>query len=228
MARAADQGKQYSGWSQSGTLTTGNAESKFSCQGGDKADAQAYTVQVGVQPQKQGMVFLCTAVVEFSVEGNTVRRAISVGNGISITGVGQAVKVTVQDNGPTSFIPSGNDYVVTINISRGTRAGTVQPPFVYIDTELVGASSHLENSIPSGFGITSVNVGVSKNAAADPAPDVQVEFFAGGIGGTLLGTYDPIREPGWFPVPPSADTISFVNFGAAASVHRTLFFGIDG
>jgi hypothetical protein len=232
------------GWSQSGTLTTGENNAAqpgafvnaVSLQA-DFPDCDVYSVQINTKPPSVPLgtlplIFLCGAKIEWAVEGNTITRVVTFLRGITISGVGQAVKVTAFDGTPPALITTPTKYDVSITVSKGLRPDVTHPPTVWDETVSVAGGGVLVispiDTTQTGFGEISVEVVGAKTVAADPAPNLVVQCFAGGVAGTLLKAWNPDTRPGFVPLPPMTDTIQVQNFNGAGHTQVTVTLGIDG
>lgn len=222
------------GWSSSGTLTAGDTDSAVQLQANFDTPG-AYTVQFSVSEYDPATDFpLPIAEVIWSVEGNYVRRVISVSNGISISGVGQGVKVVVRDGAfPTA---PANDYVVGIQVAPGTRPAEQQPPSfapLCAGTDavlrpgvlLVAAGAIITVPIPQNIGAISLyTTAGSTTPVILTEADIQIhQGYTGGVG---VKSYDP-RIAQWVPLAPMATELVFYNL-SAVTVLFSLTFGIDG
>ncbi len=221
------------GWSQSGTLVVGDLLKEVSLQA-NFPEAEYYTVQFNVeQPASNSPDVI--AEVSWTVEGNTVRRRISVGNGTSISGTGAALSVKVRD--ATILGPTGEKYNVSIQVSKGTRPNPGQPVFLraipapgsgtpYIG--VIGPAASIDVPIPQDAGVISANVEIFGVAgAAVGLEQVAVSQLNPLIVGAGFKAYYPLIEVGFVPVFPSATVLRIFNLGPS-TVDVTVLFGIDG
>jgi hypothetical protein len=237
------------GWSKTANLRSFNAGQKDSLQADfdDAGGAGTFTVQFDIfnfDPDIGPINPI--AVLDWSVEGNSVRRVISVSSGTSITGVGSAVKVTVYDDNPNiplAVPPSmPQPYQIGITIAPGVRATTPNPPHfipwitsapgVYLlGVHLLGAASFVDVDVPQGYGVNSVEVifySLTPGSMGDPpSADIAiVQFDSTGVVG--LRRYTPYQRPGWVTLIPQCKKIRIINLGALASVQTSIAFGVDG
>ena len=227
------------GWSASGNLITGDnvkeegLSATFSIPG-------AYTVQFDLEriDPAPNVAIRAEATIARSVEGTTVTRVISVGQGVSISGVGQGVSVRVKDvtcdpaNNPGD---AGFEYRVAITVAPGLRAqGPVPPclnpfprvvPLDVVNLLTVAAGLSTSFDIPQGKGIVSVHVTVVETTNA-PIPDGEATVGQG-AGGIVTSIQDP-RFTDWMPIYPGAETISLSNNSAAGTFQFSVVFGVDG
>jgi len=220
------------GWSKSGDLQTFDklGEASMQC---NFPIAGYYTVQFGISPP-DGIITNpdVTADVTWSVEGNYVRRRLSVGNGVSISGTGQAVSVKARDT--TLLGPSGIKYGIFILVSPGTRPSRMNPPFLRAIVNPAGPVPYLVTipaagtvtvPIPNEAGASSVNVEVNTSAPFDPTQATVVQKGAGIF--LVYKAYMPLVETGFVPLFPSATQIEIINNGATP-IEVCVMFGIDG
>lgn len=230
------------GWARFGTLFTGNSTQSLSMQRNMGSPAGNYTVSFSLKPQAGGVAsnhpIRCEATITFSTAGNDYTRRVVVGNGVSLTGVGDTVKVVVQDatsaNPPGAPAPPNNaPYDVTIQVARGVRGTTGQPPTFTPNPPLVivTAGNQVKVPIPQDVGVLSVGITVVNThlGTAVPAGATRV----GMVQGPLLETYrsyDPV-DFDWIPVPPGTTILTLDN-GLAPGVNTdiafSIAFGVEG
>lgn len=220
------------GWQQSGTLITGDATKFVTLQANFEDEPGDYTVEFGVPspPDAAGSTlgyYNCKADIFWSVEGQTVKRTVTVGNGVSVSGTGQGVKVRMYDASGTIFGPGGDSYVVSAQVAKGTRPNVGKPPTIWnpIFTVLAGGVGVL--AVPQDAGVISVNVQVGALSAAGIPPISNVLIKS--LSGVILTQFDPNAVGAAFvPVPPGAAQVEFDNFSAADNYRVQVNFGIDG
>jgi len=246
-SKASNPGRALSGgWSKSGNMTTGNIQQAVGMQV-EFPHADEYLVQFGIQ---DGLAAFPNAVadIDWSVEGNTVHRTISVSNGAAIAGCGQACKVRIRD---ASIINTGVGYAASVQISRGNRASLEEPatlvpvvpagatasgglnPTIGIISVASGLPPVFNTvNIPQDSGVISVFITAAARGAASvltPLTDAD-GYVVVGAGATLLKII-PISELGrWIPLGPQASQLFFFNTMAAGNPRLTfsLTYGIDG
>lgn len=252
------------GWSATGTMTN-DGQSKaahlqvnFLEREGTPGPSKNYTVQFSVGPTKIRSTQALSpkpvnpiAEIVWSVEGNSVRRLVSVTNGMSVTGVGEAVKVSVSDATLSSFAGQAVDYQVDITVAPGSRASIQQPPTYYPEErEQSGVFAIIGTGPQAAPGVTA-DIVVPQNAGvisyflewlafvqgtealiAVTQTDFYVEELA--AGGQSLKKYSPILINGWVPISPGCSTLRihglFQTIGAlvAWQLNTQVTFGIDG
>lgn len=238
---AADRGDSMAviigknGWQGSEVLTTGNVDRFLQFQANFEKPG-AYTVQFAVTPPDFQTNFaapgfgIYTAIAEISwrVEGGDVRRVVSVANGVSVSGVGQGVKVAIRDT--TTFGAPPRDYTVFAQVAPGTRPSVQQPPtllgFPTFQTINAGGGTATIN-IPANAGVISSEVSIGPVAIAG-FPVIGVLVIQKNGGGQILKEYDPTVESGFVPVAPGCTQIDIVNQNAANNYRIQVTFGIDG
>jgi hypothetical protein len=232
------------GWSQSGTLTPGNKNKQVTLQANfPKTDT--YTIQFNVDRTTfKGIgagasAQFTEALITWSVEGNDVTRKVTIADGVSVTGVGQAVRVVITDNSIIGGSTTASPYVASAQVSKGTRAPSASPP-VYIDPSTIAtqinaiAGTVASFTPPEGIGANSLLItaqyldGAGVPRATAPLGTLTAKIQAGS--GLNMSVYEP-RAAGFVPIPPGATqvTIEIGVTGAAGDVMVvTPIWGIDG
>lgn len=214
------------GWSASGKLEQLNTLREVSLQANFLANPRNYTAQFKLSGDlKRKKV---QAEITWSVEGNSIRRVVTVSDGTSVQGTGQGVNIKVRDIS-TLAIAAGTDpeYIASIQVVPGTRGSTSNPPT--LDTmlaTLIAANSFLDVPVPTDAGVISVAVTVaSPIAAVIPDQQVQVQQIDSTSG--IQNNYDP-RQYFWVPLTPSVTIIRIYNFSLLNAIYAKAVFGIDG
>lgn len=235
-------GVKKQGWSASGTLVgqekwptndTGNREVSLQV---DFPQAGAYTVQFNLTPKLPltNHPVVAEASLLWSVEGNLVQRKVTVGNGTSISGVGQAVKVVVKDRTPATGPQESQEYVVGISVAPGTRANPLVPATIINPTQkrvTVPAAGSVDIAIPQGAGVSSVYIGITSGAGGAPIPDHSVRCILEASGGTTESVFTPADAGGntsWVPVSGGSTTLRIINTNAGFALDASPVFGVDG
>lgn len=235
----------YNGWSASGRLVSKDSNPAVQLQANFQ-DSTPYTVQFSITNLKatDGSTdvgsYNPTAEIVWSVEGNSVRRVVSVINGTSVTGVGQGCRVTVRDQTPTGDSTKEMEYVVSILVAPGVRAANqLQPVLVPLITDpflvtrpgtvFVDGGTAVDIQIPENAGVTSVYITASSLNAGIPIiltdADVQASHTNSAY---VYKEYNPIKYT-WVPIGPGTTTIRLTNYmGPATQVLFNVTFGIDG
>lgn len=237
---------QAGGWSQSGKLVTANSQIGVPLQADfskSKHGAGNYTIQFGLQPPDPDTVIIRPeADISWTVNGNTVRRVVSVTDGLSITGQAEYAKVRLYDAILPGNVPpaiAGEQYIGSINIAPGVRASQQQPPtllpqryFTSVSTEIfilgsisVPAADFVRVPVPQGVGVISVFVTVAiPLGGLVTSADFQVRQSNPVVG--ALKRYFPVGE-GWVSMGSGVTEINLANF-SAGSLNASVVFGIDG
>jgi hypothetical protein len=251
---AEDNMSNYSpggGWQQTQKMKKGGGRSAFTVAADftkpginartklpvDPPGAGAYTVQFGVSGFQAGAgrPYILADIVW--MVGAGIKRTVSVQNGTSLTGVAEAVNVTVRDATPGAA--SAQTYSVTVLISKGNRGVFKQPPYLIpligtapsqtIGHVFVPPSSSVTVDVPDDGGIISLNTNVAWNDSAIVAPILPGEAIVMQFGASALKKYDP-RDQDWVPVVPNLESITLFNnnAGQPAGLMYSIAYGIDG
>jgi hypothetical protein len=223
------------GWSVAGELTTGLAAPTVSLQA--NFEPGDYTIQFNlIMPNTGGAAINVRAValVTWSVEGNQVTRRVNVGNGVSISGNAEGVRVVISDSSDLTFVPlSRIPYVVAATITKGTRPSVEQPPKLYprpggrATYDTLAPAATIVYLIPADAGVISVFVSVAADPAGVNAPIPEQGVQVTQLGGTALAVYDP-RASQFVPLAPGATQIAVTNMTAGQTIVVNCVFGIDG
>ena len=116
-------------------------------------------------PQSPGNgIFDAIAEVTWSTQGSDVRREVSVGNGVSISGTAQAVKVSVYDRTSSLIYPP--DTTTTADFTQPSVGATVNVSVVDSSSFSLGESVFITNggsysvtATPDGTHVTLSNLG---------------------------------------------------------------------
>jgi hypothetical protein len=215
------------GWSKSGTLTSLDQTVKQFMQV-DFPEPGQYTVQftVGSVPRPNSLFRQrAKAVVTWSV-GNSVSRQISLYDGASISGVGQAVKVVMTDD--SVRVAGGPDvnqpYDVSCQVARGTRPSQNQPPTYQFEVETPGATATTV-AIPQGIGAISTYI---QGASDLTGLTVTIDVLDAGGSGLQHWLLDDTSVPQWRPLPPGATSLQFTRSNVFSHPRIAIFIGIDG
>ena len=217
------------GWSQSGTLFTRQPVPIVTMQA-NFPRASMYTVQFSVVPPSAPGVFDATATIQWTVKGNIIMRQCAVANGVSISGTGEAVKVTVADNtGANPLIPIGSPYQVTISATPGSRPSTAITPtlHVFAAAQILGAANSLNIPIPQNAGVTGVMIVASSDTAGS---QVLLEVAeSNGVFTTLTYAVETgVDLPTFVPLTGNGTVLTVQNIDAANAASVQVFFSIDG
>jgi hypothetical protein len=218
--------KPKDGWSQSGTLTQGDAIKTVSFQANFPV-ADYYTLQFNVTaPNDPQVPWIPQALIQWSVEGNTVTRIIDIGNGVAISGAAQGVKVIVSDVSTLGIPADARDYGVSIQCTKGSRPSSANGPTLRAPEgvqSLAGAGS-VKFDIPANSGVKAAMVFVAP--ASNPATPMQALMGIDAVGVVSL-KWNPNENVGWIPVTPGATDIIVENFDAI-SMDISVVYEIEG
>lgn len=174
------------------------------------------------------------AEIKWSVEGNDVRRLVSVVSGMSVTGVGEGIKVSVVDR--STILNPGNgvpyapvNYDVDITCAPGSRASVTQPPtltaqnptdltYSFITTGIANAFV----SVPSDAGVISAYVTAFSDGNILTDADVSVSQLNGALINRVTAP-----NTGWIPLVAGTSTLKLNNL-SAHTILWSVTFGIDG
>lgn len=230
-----DRPKGSLGWQQSGELVTTDHNKSFSMQRNFAPYAGVYTIQFGVIPPTDPLnpssvvAFEAEADISWAVEGGTIRRRVSIGNGVEISAPAQAVNVVVHDVSDPLVSFAGRPYVVFVTCAPGPRASTSQLPTLveFSLNQSIGPASGLIVPVPDGAGAISVEVTIFTDVPGVAlAPNTVVVQQDAGLGTVKL--YDITdKAPLFVPLAPNAISIEVHNFGAVP-IRAQVTWGIDG
>jgi len=172
------------------------------------------------------------AEITWAVEGNTIVRKISVSNGVTISGPGQAVHIVIKDASVISpSLPPhtvlGQKYFVAVTLTPGVRPSDTLPPVLFQANAVLGipAGGAALIDIPQNVGVKSVLVTVA-DVAGNSILEQHAQTGQLGPAGNTMTLYDP-RAFGFFPVLPGAVGIELLNKSGVTLVFSVLF-GVDG
>lgn len=223
-----------SGWSQSGTLTPGVSDRGVPLQvqfeeAGDYT-AQFFISNPNTDPD-DNVIIRPRAEIVWSVQGNDVRRLVDCINGMTVQGVGQAVKIKIYDDsnipaGPLS--PEPQDYIASVQVAKGSRGSVQQPPYYTSDISGLADGATETVQVPINAGAISAMVTVAPQTDGDviPAYGVIVRQTSNSNIIGLLKKYDP-RQSDWVPLAAGANYIQITN-QSGFNIFYQVTFGIDG
>lgn len=237
-------GDAKTGWSVSGNLIVGDTTKQVQLQA-DFATPGEYTLQFNIGPAVgSNTAAVAEATITWSVEGNSVQRRVTITPGLSVSGVGQAVRIQMNDAsvGVAGTIPDGKSYNVSAQVARGPRPTTAVPPTLIPSGDgtagkgtyiaLIGTPVNVP--IPENAGISSVYVAVAGFVAATGVA-AQIDFpivthmVPDSLGPLRTQRYDP-RTYQWVPLVPGATILRLQNFNTVSGVAYAYYvaFGVDG
>ncbi len=186
--------------------------------------AAVFTVQFMTTPIKSTDFFssnLPVAVIEFAVNGVTIRRKVSVYDGSSISGPGQACSVDVFDE--TEDPLHSGPYNVGITVTRGTRGGFDVPTLQNIPMVTVPAGATHDFTIEQNVGAVLVRFDIGNIGSTIDKTKYVIQFLDAS-NSAIATVQDPTD---WIPIPPGATTIVFQSHDAVQADVR-MVLGIDG
>jgi hypothetical protein len=231
------------GWSKSIDLISGNVNQNSTMQV-DFDEAAEYTVQFTVDnfidlAGGPGIINP-RADITWTVEGNPIRRTVSIANGTSVSGIGQACKVKVYDEPLIGGSGSPWAYTVGITLAPGLRPATQTQPQLNPDlgtpgtlsSILVAAGSSITLPIPQNVGATSIYITATGRNAGAPITLTPANAVVRHINQLAFDdkVYFPVNA-GWVPLAASSNQYVLENAFAGGSGNDILFsvtFGIDG
>lgn len=240
------------GWSTEGKLISASATNPrpqdavhLQVDFGEEA-AEYYTLQFSLTPPRfsgeNTADIRGKAEIRWSVEGNFVRRIISVWNGASISGVGQGVSIKITDD---TYNPDGAatsfEYRASVQVTKGTRPtlGGGQPPlYMPLLSAFVGgvaqaadfnwlvpAATDLEFSVPEDSGVNSIYIATRGISTVPVDPEqIQLTMFANGI----EVWYGTLRNCNRFETLPPGVTFIRVRNATANDMRFTVMWGVEG
>jgi hypothetical protein len=237
----SDTPQQSGGWSQSSPLQTGNTLQTVQLQEVFE-EAYYYTVQFGIVPPAgpSGPAYAAVATIEWSVQGNTIRRQVSVGNGTTISGPGEAIRVVINDTTSAALNTPGLSYTGTIQVTKGTRPADFNPPTLADNNatpRVIPPGGLISVAIPQNVGITSVEI---TSMYTDPTGTVPLPPTPPNPPSPVLQIFqtnppyiskqytNETGNTGFVDVAPGATEIQIYNLDASDNVAVTITWGIDG
>jgi hypothetical protein len=199
---------------------------KFPC-------AAVHTITFGLSGAKAGCQF--RAYVDWTIEGNVIKRLVTIGNGTSISAVATGVGIKVLDVSLVGTVAT--KCTVSAGIAPGTRPNTQMPamltafrtngsgvPLSFQFQTTTAPGGNVTVPIPAFAGIANVLVTVVNPAGAVADGDALVTLQNGA---TVERQWDPNTVEGrWMPVTPGANEL--VLSSSLANANWGVTFGIDG
>ncbi len=222
------------GWAQGGQFQPG-ASNPLSVMSVNRLPAGNYTIQFNViDPNSAsnltpGDVVRARATISWKVNGNPVIRVVDIGEGVTVTGVAEAVDVQIQDvsftSAGTPIIGRGLPYTITVTCAPGTRPAVQQPPTVALPQTNIAAGAQKNFAVPPGAISVFVAVFPAVLGASIGAYQVQVNQLALN---SSLKIYDP-RQSDWVPLIPGATQVAVLtDVALVIDTEVQVTFGIDG
>ncbi len=226
-----------SGWSVGGKLQRENTSKTLSLQC-HFASPETYTIQFNViGPAVSTAVNVSSrkiqAEIDWSVAGNVIRRVISVGEGTSISGNAEAVRVVLRD--VTAYNGVNHDtteYTVSVTVVKGVRGSALIPPILDVGSTVSVAAGTVETiDVPQGKGINGFYASIE---AVDDTDEV-VALPAGlcictqkqNSASPPLFSSDPQLFQ-WIPLVPGATILRFNNASDDLLFAVFVLWSIDG
>lgn len=233
---SVDQGKS-GGWAQTGKLRTGNPNQTVAF-GANFPHAHYYTLQFAVvrpnTPVASQNQVAVEALIVWSVAGNQVKRRVSVGNGTSISGPGEAVSVTIYDKTQNNGQTMGVEYDVTVQLTPGSRPSTTQPPTLTPDMFLPSVLPIIPGGALVNIPIPLDAGAISFEIEATSTDETSLQFLTieqrvAGSATTFKSISYPFAGGRFIALAPQADHLDiFLDAAAPANVNVAIAFGIDG
>jgi hypothetical protein len=204
--------------------------------------AEYYTVQFGVEPpvgdgtngSGPGLgIFAAYADITWKIEGNYVTRRVSINNGVSVSGTGQGVDVTLTDATPDVGQGKNVPYKINVQVSPGARPSQNQPAILslaaasYADIPIAPAGGIGVFTIPQNVGVISAEVCATCFSGGTKEPVDLILVFEGN-GQTFKSIPITDQYAGFIPVPPGSVNVSIENFSGVGTAFVSVTFGIDG
>lgn len=208
---------QLKGWSVSGELLPGADDESVVLQA-QFQHIGYYTVQfqLDIPPGAVGEAgsIYCLADITWTVEGNSITRRVSLGNGTTVSGMGQSVNVEIFD---FSQPGGGARYRVTANLAPGARPTSGSNPQLAINSWIVPVEDRrgatlpqvvtpggiITFDIPQNVGVNSVFIFAAPvNAVANSK--VATEDFLNVTYNISFQARLQYALNRWIPVPPAA------------------------
>lgn len=163
------------------------------------------------------------AIVQFSTNGVTVRRKISILNGAQISAPAEYVEVKVFDESTDAL---SAPYQCDVNVTPGTRGGFVQPTLQNESEVTANAGGgNAIFSVPQDAGITTFRVLAYNPTGVVDMTKLIVEQT--NSAGTIMGFQDP-NAIGWVHLAPECTTIVVTNNGATVDANVYIQWGVAG
>jgi hypothetical protein len=201
-----------------------------------------YTVQFQAFPPADGLGFAAYAIINWKIAGQQITRKVSVANGVSISGVCEAVDVTLIDVSQTgqfgfpAATPSPNPtgiglYKIGVALSKGTRPNVQQPATLLtaIAEQAVAPGVNVVNyKVPTDAGVVAVMITAARLSVADVIADNEIAATQLNNSGLVgLSSWYPLQSDRWVPLGVGCTTIGISNYSAGTALTQ-VFWGIDG
>ena len=227
---------QQSGWGLSGPLYTNTVDHnnnpvKLAIDHFDRA--AVFTVQLGLNLGDGGFPVQCEAEIVWSLNGQPIRRVVSVSQGCSISGVTESIAVKLYDVtpiipgiGPSPTPPSFNKYIALASVAPGSRAATTLPPFLraWSQTQTVDASGSTALAVRNNAGVVGFRLSVWATGIAGATVTMTDS------NGTIYDQYvvPPGQNNEFVPLAPGTTMVVITNNDAANPIYLSGQWAIDG
>lgn len=221
--------KVFRGWQKSGSLFVGNTAVILPMQV-NFPDPGYYTLQFSANPKNPPISFKAVADITWSVEGNQISRRVSIQNGMTISGPGQAVTLRMRDVSGAGTAWDGQQYDVTAQVTRGSRPTSAAPPLLFERNSfgVAAGGSAVAVQVPQNVGINSVLVAVSQQLFATAGTPQNVSVAQQDPSGGVLFFWNPVVNPGFIPILPGVTQLTIENDDTAKNAEVSVVWGIDG
>jgi hypothetical protein len=224
-------------WSAFGQLQTQNPDTSVALQQ-QFPEPGVYTVQFNIiQPQPPITnpavpPITQSTVIKWSVAGNTLTRRVTASNGMSISGVCDAVQVVINDTSPPGL--GGTKFLIPyqagITVSTGVRPSYSQPPLLWVLADQGGLASAIAPgasiNVAVPFDAGALNYRIFANTANNsPIIDGQITITQKDDIGHIFVITD--YEDRFSQLYGPTTNLTITNHGAVA-VHVSVVLGIDG
>lgn len=217
--------ERANGWAASGNLVHKQPLTEVSLQV-NFPESRNYTAQFKLSGDLRNKKTV--AEITWTVNGNPVRRLVTVADGVSVQGAAQAVSVKIKDVS-TQALGVGVDpqYLAIVTVVPGTRGSTSNPPTLD-DQDLtdIATTSSEPFEVPQAAGIVAVGV-VVYNASGNAIPDQEIQVVQVDAAGNAISAYDP-RQFFWVPLAAGCTLLIIRNRSATDVLTVKPIWGIDG
>lgn len=250
--------KGRSAYSMSTVLTVGNINEKLVLQC-ELDEGTMYTIQFTVKTPDSiidlsgsGSSFQVLAILEWSVEGNTMRRIISVANGTSVTGAGKNVTIRVFDFSLLN-VATTVQYLVSVNVAKTVRPSSQVQPLLAADTvrvlngitqpaappypglirlgndfiRAVSSGAEMILDVPQDAGINAFYPIAANSIDSHTLTGFEFTIVARDIVEVPTITWDASSLNKWIPIPPALRTLNIRN-DYSEVLQCGVIFGVDG
>jgi hypothetical protein len=224
---------QQSGWGLSGSLYTNNIDSnnnpvKLAVDRFDRA--AVFTVQFGLNLGDGGFAVQAEAEVVWSVNGQPIRRVVSISQGCSISGVTESINVKMYDKTPLIFsqggVPALNRYIALASVAPGARAATTLPPSLraWSSTQELGAGASTVLAVPNNSGV----IGFRLSVFAEGNAGAQVTMMD--VNGSVFDDYNvnPGENSIFVPLASGTTMLLITNNDSVNPINISGQWAIDG